>query len=55
MSKEFQGLAGWLLKSTYFEDVRNWALHAESQRGISMSSVYTQSAQRNFTAPIPLT
>ena len=54
MSKEFRGLARWLLKSTYFEDVPNSALHTESQGGIGMSSVYTQYAQRNFNAPIPL-
>ena len=54
MSKELRGQAKWLLKSTYFEDVQNSALHTGSQGGIGKSSVYTQSAQRNFSAPKPL-
>ena len=54
MSKELRGLATWLLKSTYFEDVEKSALHTESEGGLGKSSVYTQSAQRKFSAPIPL-
>ena len=54
MSKELRGLAGWLLKSTYFEGVQNSPLHKESQGGIGKSSMYTQSARRNLNAPMPL-
>ena len=54
MSKESRGLARWLLKSTYFEDVQNSALHTDRHGGTGKSSVYTKSARRNFYAPIPL-
>ena len=54
MSNDLRGLARWLLKSTYFEDVQNLALHTQSEEGIAKSSVYTQSAQWNFRATISL-
>ena len=34
MSNELRGLASWLLKSTYFEDMEHWSLHTESQGGL---------------------
>ena len=47
MSKELRGVATWLLKSTYCEDVQNSALHTESQGGIGKSWVYTQCVWRS--------